>query len=586
MHVSSPYVHYYGGIDPSLYLTVDEANEEVLSQQLGGIKGLGLRCTKNQHQADILNESRIFNDTSSDTPDAQNIQSTELIDPKHQKMSPLEGTQGQDFYSIKNEHQEVFLDECLSFNDITVGNKSTESNKTSEETMCLEEIEDFGFSLSQQQTEVFNESPSFNYTNSVKIAGHDKESSTCFSEASEKFICPIEGLVFDDDDINTNEFHEDKFDEFSMIVDDSCSVEEIHPTLVTDASKWIMHNDVDMGSNSSLCSSPQSLLSVPASPSLSLSPPYNAFINADDKNKLSFRKNPCLSPTDIKNELLLMFVTDKNESSSEQEECFTTPYPRKITLPQDKDGDTNLHILISREEERFNTQSCLVLIPSVEKGLKGLDTVNHMGQTALHLASYLNNITTTRCLLMHGADPLLLDKDGNSCLHIACKLNFNELVSCIVETVEETGKKKVRKLLALTNGEGLSAMHIAAKSANTKILFILYEHGGNVDIKDDCSKKTSLMYACESAQVEAARVLVERLYADVNILSASDCSAVHFAAEANSAEIVKLLCRNGAQLGLKTAFLKTEKELATQKDVKALIDRSVKKQKRHNSSSL
>lgn len=101
-------------------------------------------------------------------------------------------------------------------------------------------------------------------------------------------------------------------------------------------------------------------------------------------------------------------------------------------------------------------------------------------QTALHLATHLQQVETMRKLLIAGASINITDHKGNTPLHIAAKFSstrpLEEIIRYIsIQTILEVSKVR--------NNEGLSCIHIAAKNGNMEILQKLRSLGVDIDMQ-------------------------------------------------------------------------------------------------------
>ena len=101
-------------------------------------------------------------------------------------------------------------------------------------------------------------------------------------------------------------------------------------------------------------------------------------------------------------------------------------------------------------------------------------------QTALHLATHLQQVETMRKLLIAGASINITDHKGNTPLHVAAKFSstrpLEELIRYIpIQTILEVSQVR--------NNEGLSCVHIAAKNGNIEILRKLVELGVNINMQ-------------------------------------------------------------------------------------------------------
>jgi len=102
----------------------------------------------------------------------------------------------------------------------------------------------------------------------------------------------------------------------------------------------------------------------------------------------------------------------------------------------DNEGNTALHVaathLSSWEEDEEDIQCIKLLL-----GRCNLNSPNHHGKTVLHLSVKYSCGLITQCLLDHGADPEIVDYEGNTALHVAVNIihddeNDNEDNICIL----------------------------------------------------------------------------------------------------------------------------------------------------------
>lgn len=75
-------------------------------------------------------------------------------------------------------------------------------------------------------------------------------------------------------------------------------------------------------------------------------------------------------------------------------------------------------------------------------------------QTPLHLAVITRQEAVVEDLLRAGADLTLLDRSGNSALHLAAKGGHDEILSILLK------HKKAAQLINHPNGEGKRKSHI------------------------------------------------------------------------------------------------------------------------------
>lgn len=77
-----------------------------------------------------------------------------------------------------------------------------------------------------------------------------------------------------------------------------------------------------------------------------------------------------------------------------------------------------------------------------------LDIQNNLGQTALHVATYVNFFKVAVELVLHGADLELVDKNGRNVFHLCAQRGHVESLEAIVRAACQSKQiKKVHQLL-------------------------------------------------------------------------------------------------------------------------------------------
>lgn len=273
------------------------------------------------------------------------------------------------------------------------------------------------------------------------------------------------------------------------------------------------------------------------------------------------------------------YVPCQSHSLNTPPELNTSANSQKMPLHQDQDGDTILHILVAKKDDE-RTLQC---IPKCTSGRKGIDAVNTMGQTALHLALYQEMLDVTKCLLKHSAQTCIFDCSGNIPIHIACEKNREEFVKALLRYT--TDRKSREDMVNIKNSAGLAPIHIATIKGNTLILKILFKNGADVNIQECRSGKTSLVIALEKSNETIAKMFIHDFSADVNIPTFSGFFPLHYACVENNIEMVTRLLEAGSTVGNKTVELKSEKDLATTPELKNILESAYrrKRRKRHGS---
>lgn len=223
---------------------------------------------------------------------------------------------------------------------------------------------------------------------------------------------------------------------------------------------------------------------------------------------------------------------------------------------QDEDGDTPLHIAVVQE----NLLAARHLAALFHQGQRDLDIFNNLRQTPLHLAVITAQPTLVKLLLSHGSSPMVLDRNGQTALHLACE---HGSLHCLRELLE--GSPTPLDLEA-RNFEGFTPLHVAVTTSNHDVILTLLEHGADVDAVDIKSGRSPLLHAVENNNLEMVELLLQH-GANVNAQSYGGNTALHAASGRGLLEVLRLLVRNGADSSLKNYHNDTPLMVARNKRV-------------------
>lgn len=207
---------------------------------------------------------------------------------------------------------------------------------------------------------------------------------------------------------------------------------------------------------------------------------------------------------------------------------------------KDADGDTILHLAVAQGNQTLTQW----LIQAMRQ--QTLDVYNNMRQTPLHLAVITQQAAVVKWLTDSGADVNLMDRNGQTSLHLACK---NADVACVKAICEAVGGEKSRIKLDLRNFQGLAAVHIAALSGHREVIKLVLSLGANINAQDTNSGRTALHHAVESGRHHVVEYLMSR-GARVNAQTFAGNTALHTATGREMDEMVKLLVTNGADVNI------------------------------------
>lgn len=154
------------------------------------------------------------------------------------------------------------------------------------------------------------------------------------------------------------------------------------------------------------------------------------------------------------------------------------------------------------------------------------------GDTPVIYCIVNNRMGFLKNLLSHGANLKLKNKDGQSALFKACNLGREEMIYLLLETLNynlnEKDSKKETIFMALIRSRNLNLLeklpiddkviddknylgetplHIACRSADSKIVKYLLEKKAFVNIKNN-TKETPLFYAIESGNTDVIDILL------------------------------------------------------------------------------
>ncbi|XP_066240806.1 nuclear factor NF-kappa-B p105 subunit isoform X3 [Saccopteryx leptura] len=211
---------------------------------------------------------------------------------------------------------------------------------------------------------------------------------------------------------------------------------------------------------------------------------------------------------------------------------------RHLTAVQDENGDSVLHLAIIH----FHTQLVRDLL-EVTSGLVLDDIINmrnDLYQTPLHLAVITKQEAVVEDLLRAGADLSLLDRLGNSVLHLAAEDGHDKILGILLK------HKKAALLINHPNGEGLNAIHIATMSSSVPCLLLLLAAGADVNAQERKSGRTALHLAVEHDNVSLAGCLLLEGEAHVDSTTYDGTTPLHIAAGRGSTRLAALLKAAGA----------------------------------------
>lgn len=184
-----------------------------------------------------------------------------------------------------------------------------------------------------------------------------------------------------------------------------------------------------------------------------------------------------------------------------------------------------------------NTLVVSTLLWAAEESLGSSDAYSEFlnakdvfGNTALHIACKsrsLSSVTVVRMLLEEGASPLIFNRRGNTCLHVAAAFCNTGCLEVILDShVGGTRASQVTvgdrigdvPFVDAMNNSGLTALHIAALTTQHTSVGVLVERGAQLDIGvarglDNlpylCGGSTALHMSASLGDVRSVMILLQ-----------------------------------------------------------------------------
>ncbi|XP_068731937.1 B-cell lymphoma 3 protein homolog isoform X1 [Montipora capricornis] len=298
-------------------------------------------------------------------------------------------------------------------------------------------------------------------------------------------------------------------------------------------------------------------------------------IERDELNESATREATCFGSSPSQSSSVSSTETQSYSSRSGQGgQCVRTvaeTLPMPDLFAQDEDGDTFLHIAIVQEDQPLTD----FFIQRMKA--RGVDIYNKLRQTPLHLAVITHQIHMVRKLIESGADVNLMDRHGQTALHLACQDND---VNCVYAMRDVTRINSVAEIqLELKNSKGLSALHVATLNGNKQLIATILDMGADIDEEDSNSGRTPLHHAVEADNYSVTEYLISR-GADVNKVTFAGNTPLHTASGRDMENMVKLLLAHGANVNIPNLEGDIPKVVRTSEQVKRQFQSKEKDSKR------
>ena len=160
------------------------------------------------------------------------------------------------------------------------------------------------------------------------------------------------------------------------------------------------------------------------------------------------------------------------------------------------------------------------------------------GMTALHWATYNDDLQTTELLLQAGANVKVVNRYGVTPLTLACTNGNGAIVELLLKGGADPNAP-------LPGGE--TPLMTAARTGALPAVKALLSHGASAEAKDDRRGQTALLWAAAEGHAAVVQSLIEA-GADFRTRLQSGFTPLLFAARDGRAEVVRVLLKAGADV--------------------------------------
>ncbi|XP_066498585.1 nuclear factor NF-kappa-B p105 subunit [Hoplias malabaricus] len=212
---------------------------------------------------------------------------------------------------------------------------------------------------------------------------------------------------------------------------------------------------------------------------------------------------------------------------------------RPLMVTQDENGDTGLHLGVIHSQT--DAVRSLAQVISAIPGEDVVNIRNDLYQTPLHLAVVTRQKEAMEALLAAGADVTLVDRHGNTALHLAAQHQSGEMVRLLLR------HRGVLEMTSVPNTAGLCPLHLAVLANSLNSVRVLLEGGASVEVQERTCGRTPLHLATEHDNVSLAGCLLLEGDANVDSVTYNGSTPLHIAAGRGSLKLSALLVAAGAE---------------------------------------
>ena len=163
--------------------------------------------------------------------------------------------------------------------------------------------------------------------------------------------------------------------------------------------------------------------------------------------------------------------------------------------------------------------------------------------TPLHLASRENHREMVSHILQHDVGPNETNGEGKTPLHLASGAGHLAAADLLLQRRADTSIKDL---------QGNTPLHLACMNGRWRIAELLIKNGADVNCRNR-NGASPLYLASQNGRIDATRVLLQN-QADINAVNGEEkATALHAACRRRHEEVVRLLLKHDADLGIRDA---------------------------------
>ena len=211
------------------------------------------------------------------------------------------------------------------------------------------------------------------------------------------------------------------------------------------------------------------------------------------------------------------------------------------------------------------TENWITVVEVLLQNGSVVNSKNAWGSTALHLLAYNEDCESIETLLRYGADPLIQDRDGKTCIQYAAGIGNSIFISTVMDYyLQHNNNTGVRPssesvpLIDIKDVNGQTAIHLSAINKQIEATAILIAYDAAVNATDNYGS-TSLHYGALGGTIEVVEMLV-RASADTGKLDCNGMTATELAYERHYYETAAGIERADAKEARVRVNISEEKE--------------------------